>query len=877
METKFKIFPPLIGILTDVVNVPDPVFAEKMVGDGIAIDPFLPQIYAPFAGVITNIHQGKYAITIRAENGISALIHIGLDTVKLNGRGFNIIVNVGEVVACGQILGEIDLDILAKNATSLLSPIIFPDLDVNTYYLNKIIADIDSIANITALDDEIMTINKIESRQADLMNVLFAINEKQQLNEEELNKRYAHTKYKLIKSKAVTIKIPQGIHARPASLLSTKATELSDDFEVLIEKNGNLANLKSVVSILSLAINYDDIIFFFAKSDKINQQLILLLENLNESNTKSSTTIATSIQHNDSGDRYFVVERYDDGGGKYYGVSAAKGQALGFIVIRAEPQFDFQESAQDAEHEVFKYTLALNVIKKKTEEKFLNFVNAAANNSECGILSAHLALLADPQIDADIKKLIREQHKTAAFAVSEVYNKYCKMLAVSENKILVDRQDDLRDLCRQILTELCQKKVPIKPTYTKPTILITHSLTPHDLINRDKNIVGVISVFGGSTSHVAILAKSYKLPLLIGVNESILTKAKNGKLAILDANDGYIDLEPSNKAIAEVTQKLAIKKKIEENQLQNAKFAAITEDNILIKCYANVNSVEEVKKAAVVGSDGIGLLRTEFIFLNRKTEPSIDEQYKIYSDMFKQVDPQYPIIIRVLDIGSDKQVSYLDMIKEVNPGLGLRGLRLLLYNKQLLHNQLSAILQLKRDIKIMLPMVTSLAEVREFKVILAELMQQMRFKVKVEVGIMVEVPSVVLLSEAFAKEVDFFSIGTNDLTQYTLATDREHPKFANNVNYLNPAIIHSIAMIVNGAKRYNRHVAVCGVMASETIAIPLLLGLGVKELSMNIVDIPNNKEFIRSLNYANCAIDANNCKKMTTTLEIKEYLQKRYL
>jgi phosphoenolpyruvate-protein phosphotransferase len=913
MTNYLEIFPPLIGVVVDLSNVPDPVFADKMVGDGIAIDPLEPQIYAPFDGVVESIHRAKHAITIKSNNGISILIHVGLETVTLNGNGFNFFVKVGDVVTRGQVLGEVDIDLVACSVKSLISPIIFPDLDQSKYTLIPLVVKVVEKANM-------VTNNAVPIMRINIRNPL-------QDNQDNGRQNNVHQDNSagfgvaLIKSAPIHIQYTQGIHARPAALLSTRARELSDDSEIFIEKNGVAVNLKSVVATLGLAILHNDTIFISSKSEEINQELIKLINTMaeysgfsemEEQNVTTSASQATTTTKGTTADTptpniniAHQLEVNQEAMGKYHGVSASTGCAVGTIAIIKSMQFNVIEQAEDTVLEITKYTSSMNEIIAGIRIK-LNETSQQnehkAKISEKEILSAHLALLLDPQIDHDIKLLINQDGKTAAFAVSTVYKEYCEVLVNSGNKLLIERQNDLKDLCNQILAKLCgvtQEKI----IYTAPTILIAEELTPHDLLTCDSHIVGLVSVHGGTTSHVAILAKSYGIPLLVGVSHEILSdgrvalnqsnqlsKSNQLQTVLLDAELGYINLVPTLEEIAVTRHKIAAENTLRQKILADVKLPAITTDGVLIKCYANIVGASDIGRLAENGADGVGLFRTEFMFLDKMIEPTEEEQYLAYTKIANALLPDQPFVIRVLDAGGEKKIPYLNsMVHEENPALGLRGIRLLLANKATLINQLSAILKVnlnnqvnqdnqnnKNSIKVLLPMVSSIEEYREVKSIVNQLTEQLNITAHIDVGVMVEVPSVVLQSELFAKEVAFFSIGTNDLTQYMLSIDREHSKLASNVDHLHPAVLKSIEMVIAGAKKHARSVSVCGLMASEQLALPLLIGLGLQDLSMSINSLAINKAFIRKLNYAQCVTDASRCMNMATAVEVREYLHGKY-
>ena len=440
--------------------------------------------------------------------------------------------------------------------------------------------------------------------------------------------------------------------------------------------------------------------------------------------------------------------------------------------------------------------------------------------------------------------------------------------------MLIHRQVDLRDLRNRALSIMNGVDITTM-VLSEPTILIANELTQTDLINIDKNVVGLVSVHGGTMSHVAILAKVKGIPLLVGVNNNILSVADN-TIAILDCNNGFLDLKPTDSAIQIAKNIITQEDHQQKINRVNSSVPSVTLDGKEVKCLANITNTKEVHSIVENGGDGIGLFRTEFIFYDRPNPPTVSEQRQIYSDIAKALNDM-PFTIRTLDAGGEKKISYISLPYEANPLLGMRGIKLCLEKKQILIDQLTAILMVdKPNIKIMLPMVSIIEEHRLVLDIINKLKDKLKIKNNIELGIMVEVPSVALLSDIFAKEVDFFSIGTNDLAQYTLAMDREHVKLANKIDHLHPAVIRNIDLVTRGAAKYNRPVSVCGLIASEKIALPVLIGLGVHQLSMNINVIAENKAFIRKLKYTDCQQTANDCLNFATAKEVREYLGNKY-
>ncbi|HMT02383.1 MAG TPA: phosphoenolpyruvate--protein phosphotransferase [Burkholderiales bacterium] len=844
MQQIIEIFPPLLGAVVDIMSVPDEVFSTKMLGPGVAIDPLENKIYAPISGIIKSVHSANHAITISFDNKFTVLIHIGLETVNLKGKGFNIFIKERDNVKAGQILGEIDLDYIALHAKSLISPIVLLDLDEKSFSVKNI------EQHFTILAKPIMLITQSYQKDKNLVN---------QSNN-------------LIKSEIIEIKNPHGIHARPAALLSTVARDYNG--EVLIKKNDKTANLKSVVSILGLAIEYGDKVQIIASSQDEIETIINTLNMVYEE-------VKTSVPS------YLDLEKPKVLNNKYYGICASEGIVSGKLIKLHKTSFEIRENADNVEVEKNRFETALNRVKKGIEDnifkqnKLDGLYNSLIQNN---ILLAHKQIVNDPQIIEGVIDLINKG-KTAEFALQNIINYHCKMLAETKNQLIIERQTDLKDIENRILLEM--PNVILKQLMSLsdnnqnlPIILVAEELLPSELLNLNKNIVGLISINGGITSHVSIIAKAKKIPLLVGVDKTILNIDENIEV-ILDADNGFLNILPTKDELEKVNDYL---KKVQKENIANLEYKdkpAITIDNKMIKCFANIANLAEANDIISSGADGVGLFRTEFIFLDRNLAPTIDEQEEIYKNIIlKLIDK--PFVLRILDIGGDKKINYLQLPIEDNPALGLRGIRLCLEYKEFLINQLTAVLKvlqnenIARNLKIMLPMVATIEEYLEVKEVIEKIKQSLNLLISPKLGIMVEVPSVALMSDIFAKQVDFFSIGTNDLTQYILAADRNNFKISNKIDHFHPSVIRAINQIVKSAKQNNKPVSICGLMASEKLAIPLLIGLGIEELSMNLNSIAENKKLIANLEFKKCKKVAEECLELPNSFAVRQLLNKEF-
>ena len=564
------------------------------------------------------------------------------------------------------------------------------------------------------------------------------------------------------------------------------------------------------------------------------------------------------------------------------GIAAARGIAIGPI-FQFE-QFDLRVEqrtvAQPAE-EIQRLERAILTATAQVQETYINAkVRMAAD--QAAIFEAHRMMLEDPELLELIRRAIRERKVNAEFAVKEATEQFAQLLEGMENDYFKSRATDVRDIARQLLQILSGFDASHHNVLTQPSIIIARDLTPSEtvLMNRD-NVLGFCTVAGSTTSHTAILARGLGIPALVGSNEEILSLS-NGARAILDGTSGQILIEPPDELIEKY---LCIKTAMTtstEKAIARCQEPAITLDGSHVEVLANIGSIDEAKTAIEKGAEGIGLLRTEFLFMERTTLPTEGEQYEAYSSILN-VFAQLPVVLRTSDIGGDKELPFLDLAKEMNPFLGVRGLRLgLAHPEKLLKPQLRAALRAGKghNLRIMLPMVATLAEIRQARSIFEqcklELLQEGEQVCEtLQIGIMVEVPSAALMTDILAPEVDFFSIGTNDLTQYTLAVDRTNSQLAYLADAFSPAVLRLIHNVIFHAHKCGKWVGLCGELAGEPLAIPILLGLGLDEFSMNPMAIPTAKQIMRNLKVSECRKLAEEVLTLEGADEVKTYVQQR--
>ncbi|GHO42752.1 phosphoenolpyruvate--protein phosphotransferase [Ktedonospora formicarum] len=468
---------------------------------------------------------------------------------------------------------------------------------------------------------------------------------------------------------------------------------------------------------------------------------------------------------------------------------------------------------------------------------------------EAEIFEAHEMFLSDPDLLEHVHEMI-EQQINADYSWQEATKQYAAQMRAIEDPYLSARATDLEDVAQRIL-RILQGEQEQKPHITEPVILIAPDLTPSETVTFDSQKIRAFCIAeGGPTSHVAILAKALGIPAVTGLGQAI-DQLREGAQVIVDGTAGEIFLDPDTATLTDYEQRAQTLARTNKDAFASAQQPARTADDHLIEVGANVGAPEQVEEALRQGADSIGLLRTEFLFLERDSAPSEQEQYTIYRDIFQAMQ-QRPVVIRTFDIGGDKPAPYLEMAKEMNPFLGIRGARLALKHPPLFQSQLCALLRAGEGhrLRIMFPMVSTREEIKALQeqVKQAQATLEARkasYAREVEIGIMIEVPSAALMSDVLAPLVDFFSIGTNDLTQYVLASDRTNATVAYLADALHPAVLRLIRMVSDAAHAHGKWVGLCGELAGNPLATPVLLGLGLDEFSMTPGTIPLVKQRLR--------------------------------
>jgi phosphocarrier protein FPr len=831
---RIQLVAPLSGRLLPIGAVPDPVFAEKMVGDGVSLDPVSQSLVSPCDGTITQIHSAGHAVTITTAEGVEVLMHIGLDTVMLKGKGFTPRVKTGETVTRGDVLIDFDADYVATHARSLLTQIVVTNMGLVRELQTRsgdVVAGQDAILDI-AFDCAPTTRDDVGETTAS--------------------------------SPAILIPNPAGLHARPAAVLAKAAKKFSAD--IRLQRGEQRANAKSVVAILGMEVGHGDRVIVVAQGsdapDAIQVLVPMIESGLNEE-VSAPAPVCTAAQ------QQTAVNRSDsDDPNLLHGVAASSGLALGKVFQLRRQEIGIVEKGSDPREEqrqlegaIAKAKFQLQALRTKLQEQ--------SDADKAAIFEAHEELLDDPDLHSIANSLI-SKGKSAAFGWREAVETHARVLESLKKELFLARAGDLRDIGKRVLQSLADSEQGPLPEVPAETILIAEDLSPSDTASLDRSRVhGFCTTLGGATSHVAILARSFDIPAVAGIDPRALD-LPNGTPVILDGTKGLLIVAPDQdevKRISESRKRLAVRRAA---ALETTHGPATTTDGQCIEVVANIAGPADAEQVIHLGGEGVGLLRSEFLFMGRAEAPTEDEQFEAYSTVTRTLGPNRPLIIRTLDVGGDKPLAYLPIPSEENPFLGERGIRVSLNHPDMLRTQLRAILRASQhgSVRIMFPMIATLAELRESRKLLDEERERLGVS-PIDVGIMIEIPAAALMARQFAREVDFFSVGSNDLTQYTLAMDRGHPQLASKIDGLSPSVLQLIAMTTRAAKAEGKWVGVCGGIASDPQAVPLLIGLGVAELSVSVPTIPVIKAQIRTLDMTACAQLAQQALELESAAEVR--------
>ncbi|MEM7117407.1 MAG: phosphoenolpyruvate--protein phosphotransferase [Chloroflexota bacterium] len=667
-----------------------------------------------------------------------------------------------------------------------------------------------------------------------------------------------------MKELEVTIHNPTGLHARPAKVFVNLAKTFKSDIRVHTDKKK--VNAKSMISMLTLGVKKGEQIRIVVKGKDEEEALTALAnavaEGLGEGEhiAAEKAKAATPAPKPQAPTKALPANQLQ-------GVAAAPGIAIGPIFQFKQAEIEIDTAFAGAEAEQGRLQTAVSQARQQLQALREQMLTREAKE-EAAIFDVHLEIMEDPELVENVTAKI-EQQQNAAQAWQATISERAKMVASLADELLAARAADLRDVGQRVLRLLMGIEEDGHQLPDHPVILVADDLAPSDTAALDKErVLGFCTAVGGPTAHSAIIARALSLPAVVSAGEKVLDLA-NGTMAIVDGQSGVITLSPDETAVSQAKADQAQWQAQRAAAAANAAQPAVTQDGHRIEIVANIGGLTDAQEAMTKGAEGVGLLRTEFLFLERTEAPTEEEQFAVYRDIAQAMQDQ-PVIIRTLDIGGDKPLPYIDVPPETNPFLGERGIRLCLNRPELLRQQLRAILRAASfgKLLIMFPMVADLLEFRAARAMVEEVRAELEAP-HVPVGIMIEVPSAALVADAFAPEIDFFSVGTNDLTQYTMAMDRQHPALAGKSDGLHPAVLRLIAKTVEAASAQGKWVGVCGELGSDPQAVPILVGLGVTELSVSVPAIPTVKAQVRSLSLAAAQDLAARALKCATAAEVR--------
>lgn len=563
------------------------------------------------------------------------------------------------------------------------------------------------------------------------------------------------------------------------------------------------------------------------------------------------------------------------------GIPASPGIVFGKALVLKEEKIvlDFQKISEDQiDAEVARFYAG-----REAAVEQLNSIHQRALKSlgeeKAAIFEGHLMILEDEELEEEIIDYLRSNKVNASVAASKIIDQQVEMLSEIDDEYLKERAGDIRDIGNRLIKNILGMHIVDLGDITEESILVAYDLTPSETaqLNLEK-VLGFITDIGGRTSHTSIMARSLELPAIVGTND-VTARVNTGDYLILDAVNNRVYVNPTQ---AEIDELKTLEAKLAEEKVELAKLKdlpAVTLDGHKVDVVANIGTIRDCEGAHRNGAEGVGLYRTEFLFMDRDQLPSEEEQFIAYKEVVEAMEGRL-VVLRTMDIGGDKELPYLNLPKEMNPFLGWRAVRIALDRREILHAQLRAVLRASAfgKLAVMFPMIISVEEIRELKSVLETLKAELRaegkaFDENIQVGVMVETPSAAVNAKFLAKEVDFFSIGTNDLTQYTLAVDRGNELISHLYNPMSPSVLGLIKQVIDASHAEGKWTGMCGELAGDERATLLLLGMGLDEFSMSAISVPRIKKLIRHVNYQEVKALADEALQKPTAAEIEQLIQ----
>ena len=566
------------------------------------------------------------------------------------------------------------------------------------------------------------------------------------------------------------------------------------------------------------------------------------------------------------------------------GIAASDGIGIAKAYLLIDPDLSFEKKTiadPAAEYErvekAFSASIAdLATIKQNAKSRL--------SDEELEVFDAHIAILSDPEMKSQIKDEIESQHVSAEEAMTDVTTNFANVLAaMTDNKYMQERAADVKDVAKRALSHLLGKQLPDIASISEPVVIIAKEITPSDTSQMDAKFVkGLATDLGGRTSHAAIMARTLRIPAVVGA-EDVTSTIKSGDMVIVDGLHGDIIVDPSQAQIDEYQAKADSFEKERAEWAKLVDAPSVSKDGQHFEIAANIGTPDDVADALKQGADGVGLFRSEFLYMSSDHLPTEDEQFEAYKKAVVGMQGK-PVVVRTLDIGGDKPLNYLPLPEEMNPFLGYRAIRICLHRPDIFKTQLRALIRASEfgPVEIMFPMIATLAELRQAKAIYQECKDELQkdhpgLGDNVKIGMMIEVPLAALYADQLAKEVDFFSIGTNDLIQYCFAADRGNDAVSYLYQPLNPAFLRLIKHVIDAAHANNTKAAMCGEMAGDQLAMPLLLGMGLDEYSMSASSILRTRSMMKDLDTKECAKWANDAINLCYTADEVEKMVKTRL
>ncbi|WP_104202512.1 phosphoenolpyruvate--protein phosphotransferase [Billgrantia saliphila] len=822
---------PVDGVVVPLGEVPDPVFADGILGEGIALDPLGECLYAPCDGEVVQCARTRHAVTLRTEAGVELLIHLGLDTVELAGEGIELVVAVGDRVTTGDPLCRFDADRVAQRALSLITPLV-----------------------VTAADGwRLSRPGHAGGARVDLGEPLLEL----VAEARDVVAPADCDAARPTATRRITLALRAGLHARPAAKLRDIARRHAVSMTVAHDKA--TAEADSISALMNLGLGEGDELSVTASGERAEVAL-----------EAAVALLATAEADDHAAPRQATASSEPLGEGELAGLVASSGMAVGPLVAYRPP---LPRVPRDGEGETVEWPRLQQALSQAGEDLAQAEVQAVqrGQHGEAEIFGAHRAWLEDPALGDAALASIRAG-RSAGQAWREALDAEAERLGKSGNSLLAGRIADLRDLQQRVMALLAEPGEREEAVVPEGAIVVADELTPSQFVAlAERRPAGLCLARSGTTAHVAILARARGIPCLVSMGAA-LERARSER-AVLDGERGRLEVSPSTERLAEVEVTLLARQRQEKEERRAAHLPATTLDDHRVEVCANVGSSAEAELAVQAGADGIGLLRSEFLFLERCTAPSEEDQHREYQASIHALGGK-PVVVRTLDIGADKQLPYLTLPAVANPALGVRGVRLWQRLPDLLETQLKALLRVEplESLRIMLPMVSEVSELVDVRRRLDSVARELGLAERPQLGVMVEVPSAALCAASLAEEADFLSIGTNDLTQYTLAMDREDPDLASRADVLHPAVLRLVKATVEGAAG-RCPVSVCGTAAGDSLASLVLVALGVDELSVEPARVPAIKAAVRRLDAGRLAAELPALMRLADAAAVRERLR----